>query len=73
MGLHRAYITHTASQDMGLHRCIEISHSTDYEAVWNLFYINTNIESSSLLMRFQFALRPVSFGLMVLQVSAVEA
>jgi hypothetical protein len=42
-----AFIAHnilrTASQDMGLHRCIEISYLTDCEAVWNLFYIEADV------------------------------
>jgi hypothetical protein len=33
----------TASQDMDTHRCIEISYITDCEAVWHLFYIETNV------------------------------
>jgi hypothetical protein len=32
-----------ASQDMDLHRCIEISYLPDCEAVWNLFYIATDV------------------------------
>jgi hypothetical protein len=44
-----AFIAHnilrTASQEMGLHRCIEMSYLTlfYFEAVWNLFYIKTDV------------------------------
>jgi hypothetical protein len=41
-----AFIAHnilrTASQDTGLHRCM-ISYLTDCEAVWNLFYLETDV------------------------------
>jgi hypothetical protein len=36
-------ILRTASQDMGLHRCVKIFYLTDCEAVWNLFYIETDV------------------------------
>jgi hypothetical protein len=39
-----------ASQDMGLHHYIEISYLTDCEAVWNLAYIETDVQSSSLTL-----------------------
>ncbi len=55
------YILRTASQDTGLYRCIKVSYLTDWEAVWNLSYIETDIQSSLLLLRFQFTFRPVSF------------
>jgi hypothetical protein len=45
--LNGGFIAHNvlriASQDMGLHRCIEISYLTDCEAVWSLFYIETDV------------------------------
>jgi hypothetical protein len=48
-----AFIAHNilriASQDTGLHCFMKISYLTDCEAVWNLFYIQANFKSSSLL------------------------
>jgi hypothetical protein len=36
-------ILRIASQDMDLHRCIEISYLTDCEAAGNLFSIETDV------------------------------
>jgi hypothetical protein len=39
-------ILRIASQNMGLHGCIDISYLTDCEAVWYFFYIETNVYAS---------------------------
>jgi hypothetical protein len=57
MGASSHNILRIASQSMGVHRYIEVSYLT----VWHLFYKEIDVSSSSRLLGFQFAFRPVSF------------